>query len=291
MITLHTVGECKAWLAEKRMHMGSEADTGFVPTMGYLHEGHASLIKRAREENDIVAVSIFVNPLQFGPLEDLDRYPKSLEQDLLLCENSGVDLVFAPNVKEMYGENPVMTRVHVDQLGDHLCGASRPGHFDGVCTVVAKLFQIMTPNKAYFGKKDAQQWRILRRMVADLSMNVIIVPCPIIRETDGLAKSSRNVYLTTEQRREAPVLQEVLQQIVQRFGEGERDVEKLRDIAIKKLNKAPGLRLDYLSFVDDETLSPISTIDDSHNVLCAIAAYFGSTRLIDNQELVVAKIE
>ncbi len=287
MKVVHTIAECKAWLSVTRAQKDGKSDTGFVPTMGYLHEGHASLIQKAREENDIVVASIFVNPLQFGPSEDLDRYPRSLEQDLTLCASEGVDLVFAPSVRDMYGENPVLTRVHVDQLGDHLCGASRPGHFDGVCTVVAKLFQIVMPDKAYFGKKDAQQWRIIRRMVADLSIDVSIVPCPIIRERDGLAKSSRNVYLTSEQRRDAPILQQVLQDVLRRFQDGERNVEKLRDRAIERLRTVPGLRLDYLSFVDDATLSPVTTVGENDSVLCAIAGYFGSTRLIDNQELVI----
>ncbi len=286
LIVFHTIADCKAWLSEERAQKEGKSDTGFVPTMGYLHEGHASLIQKARAENDIVVVSIFVNPLQFGPSEDLDRYPRSLKQDLALCETLGVDLVFAPSVYEMYGETPIMTRIHVDQLGEYLCGASRPGHFDGVCTVVAKLFQIFAPTKAYFGKKDAQQWRILRRMVADLSIDVSIIPCPIVRENDGLAKSSRNVYLTAEQRREAPALQQALQQVLRRFQEGERNVDKLRDVAMDRLNAVPGLRLDYLSFVDDETLTKVMTVDEHHTVLCAVAAYFGSTRLIDNQELV-----
>ncbi len=258
---------------------------GFVPTMGFLHEGHASLIKRARSLDDVVIVSIFVNPLQFGPNEDYNRYPREIEQDEKLCEGLGVDLIFAPTALEMYGADGCETSIHVAYLGDHLCGASRPGHFDGVCTVVAKLFQIVTPDRAYFGKKDAQQWRIVRRMVKDLSMPVEIVPCEIVREEDGLAKSSRNVYLSPEERQEAVHLRKTLLLIQDAAIKGQRDVKQLKSLALAYLADHPLVALDYLELVDGDTLQPCAAIRGEAPTLCAIAAYVGKTRLIDNIEL------
>ena len=285
MKVVEKIEPCRTWLKEQKQARLGKAFVGFVPTMGYLHEGHASLLAKAQEDNDIVVVSIFVNPLQFGPTEDLDRYPRDREGDLALCAKLGVDLVFIPDTKEMYGNGSVLTHVHVEALGDHLCGASRPGHFDGVCTVVSKLFHIIEPSRAYFGKKDAQQWRIIKRMVDDLSMDVQIIPCPIVRETDGLAKSSRNAYLTPKQRTQAVVLYEALQRVLHKFLEGESDVGVPRSIAMEKLTFVDQLKLDYLAFVDASTLAPVNVIEDNCSVLCAVAAYFGTTRLIDNIEL------
>lgn len=251
---------------------------GFVPTMGYLHEGHLSLVQKAREENDIVVVSIFVNPTQFGPNEDYNRYPRDLERDLRLLIPFNVDYIFNPSVEEMY---PTYYSVYVDEteMSKYLCGSRRPGHFRGVCTVVTKLFNIVRPNRAYFGQKDAQQFRILRRMVENLNMDVEMVEMPIIRESDGLAMSSRNVYLNDEERREAPRLYKSLLEAKRLIDGGERDVQKIKDAMHQVLNH-PLLRIDYVEVVDEKTLTPVDRIDG--NVIVAIAVFFGKARLIDN---------
>lgn len=251
---------------------------GFVPTMGYLHQGHLSLVQKAREENDIVVVSIFVNPTQFGPNEDYNRYPRDLERDLRLLNPFNVDYIFNPSVEEMY---PAYYSVYVDEteMSKYLCGARRPGHFRGVCTVVTKLFNIVRPTRAYFGQKDAQQFRILRRMVENLNMDVEMVEMPIVREPDGLAMSSRNVYLSDEERREAPRLYKSLLEAKRLIDGGERDVQKIKDAMQRVLNH-PLLKIDYIEVVDEKTLIPVDRIEG--DVIVAIAVFFGKARLIDN---------
>jgi len=251
---------------------------GFVPTMGYLHQGHLSLVQKAREENDIVVVSIFVNPTQFGPNEDYSRYPRDLERDLRLLNPFNVDYIFNPSVEEMY---PAYYSVFVDEteMSKYLCGARRPGHFRGVCTVVTKLFNIVRPTRAYFGQKDAQQFRILRRMVENLNMDVEMVEMPIVREPDGLAMSSRNVYLSDEERREAPRLYKSLLEAKKLIDSGERDVQKIKDEIQRVLNH-PLLKIDYVEIVDEKTLIPVDRIEG--DVIVAIAVFFGKARLIDN---------
>jgi len=251
---------------------------GFVPTMGYLHQGHLSLVQKAREENDIVVVSIFVNPTQFGPNEDYNRYPRDLERDLRLLNPFNVDYIFNPSVEEMY---PAYYSVYVDEteMSKYLCGARRPGHFRGVCTVVTKLFNIVRPTRAYFGQKDAQQFRILRRMVENLNMDVEMVEMPIVREPDGLAMSSRNVYLSDEERREAPRLYKSLLEAKRLIDGGERDVQKIKDAMQRVLNH-PLLKIDYIEVVDEKRLIPVDRIEG--DVIVAIAVFFGKARLIDN---------
>jgi len=251
---------------------------GFVPTMGYLHKGHLSLVQKAKEENDIVVVSIFVNPTQFGPNEDYNRYPRDLERDLRLLNPFNVDYIFNPSVEEMY---PAYYSVFVDEteMSKYLCGARRPGHFRGVCTVVTKLFNIVRPTRAYFGQKDAQQFRILRRMVENLNMDVEMVEMPIVREPDGLAMSSRNVYLSDEERREAPRLYKSLLEAKRLIDGGERDVQKIKGEIQRVLNH-PLLKIDYVEIVDEKTLIPVDRIEG--DVIVAIAVFFGKARLIDN---------
>lgn len=252
---------------------------GFVPTMGYLHDGHLSLVRRARAENDHVAVSIFVNPTQFGPHEDYNRYPRDLERDLQLLTPLGVDLVFAPPVEEMYPPG-FQTWVVVEEVSRPLEGAARPGHFRGVATVVTKLFNIIQPDRAYFGQKDAQQAVVIRRMVQDLNIPVEIVVCPTVREPDGLAMSSRNTYLGPEERRAATVLFRALQAAKARYEEGERDAERLRAVMREVIQAEPLARLDYVSVADPETLQELSRVED--RALLSLAVYIGKTRLIDN---------
>jgi pantoate--beta-alanine ligase len=252
---------------------------GLVPTMGALHEGHLSLIRAAKAKSDVVAASIFVNPTQFGPNEDFTRYPRDLEKDLALLERDGVDLVFVPSVEEMYPQQSV-TWVTVEGLSDRLCGKSRPGHFRGVATVVAKLFNIVEPDIAFFGQKDAAQVAIIRRMVRDLNMPVAIEACPIVRERDGLALSSRNAYLSPEQRQDALVLFRSLSRVRELFADGERNPAILMKAAKKVLSGSTGVRLDYFEIVDPDELTPLATIDGP--ALVAVAAFVGNTRLIDN---------
>jgi len=252
---------------------------GFVPTMGALHEGHLSLVRASKSRCDVTAVSIFVNPLQFGPSEDLARYPRTLDRDASLLQELGVDLLFAPGVDQMYSSS-AKTYVLVDELSNKLDGASRPGHFRGVATVVAKLFEIVRPDYAFFGQKDAAQVAVLRKMVSDLNMDVELVVCPIVREQDGLAMSSRNAYLTPEQRRQALVLNRSLLAIQAAAEAGEYDTAKLIEIGKQVIAEEPGARLDYFAIVDPDTLDPIP--DVSRDALLAVAAYVGPTRLIDN---------
>jgi len=252
---------------------------GLVPTMGALHEGHRSLVRRAQQECDVVAVSIFVNPLQFAPSEDLARYPRTFEADCQMLEAEGVDLLFAPSVAEMYPGGAVTT-ITVQGIGDRLDGASRPGHFTGVATVVAKLFHIVAPDRAYFGQKDAAQLAVLRQMVRDLNFDLEIVACPIVRDPDGLALSSRNRYLTTEERTRALILPRTLSLIESRITEGTRDTATLLEEATTRLSAEPGIALDYLAIVDPDTLLPVPAAIPG--TLIAIAAKVGTTRLIDN---------
>ena len=250
---------------------------GLVPTMGYLHEGHASLIRRARKETDKVVVSIFVNPTQFGEHEDLDSYPRDLSRDQRLCENMGADLIFHPEPAEMYQDPRAF--VSITGLSDHLCGKSRPIHFQGVCTVVSKLFHIVCPDRAYFGQKDAQQLAIIRKMVQDLNFNVEVVGCPIVREADGLAKSSRNIYLSPEERQAALCLSRAV-----RLGEAmaakTNDAGAIRTAMRQVIEAEPLARIDYIEIVNAVTMEPVMTTDGG--ILAALAVYIGKTRLIDN---------
>ena len=252
---------------------------GFVPTMGYLHEGHKSLIDRAVQENDRVVVSVFVNPIQFGPTEDLESYPRDLNADSILCEKAGAALVFAPEVSEMYADN-FTTFVDTSGVTEELCGKSRPIHFRGVCTVVNKLFNIVTPDKAYFGEKDAQQLAVIRRMVRDLNMNVTVVGCPIIREEDGLAKSSRNTYLSAEERQTALVLSKAVFAGKAMIADGETDGDKVLDAMKQIISAEPMARIDYVEMVKWDTIEVHHKVDCP--VLVAMAVYIGKTRLIDN---------
>ena len=252
---------------------------GFVPTMGFLHEGHASLMRRARAENDVVFVSIFVNPLQFGANEDLAAYPRDLDSDLSLCETERVDVIFHPNVDEMYPD-PNPFRVTVGEIGSKLCGRARPGHFDGVATVVAKLFNIAGPCRAYFGRKDAQQLVIIERLARALNFPVTVVGCDIVREPDGLAMSSRNIYLNGEERRAAVVLKRALDEAAAAIGSRERDARRIGNLMGSRISSEPFAKLDYAAVVDAETLEDLDRLD--RPALLAVAAWVGKARLIDN---------
>ena len=276
MKRIATIAEMKAAC---RQETRNGKTLGFVPTMGALHEGHLSLVRASRARCDVTAVSIFVNPLQFGPAEDLDKYPRPLERDAALLEQAGVDLLFTPGVKEMYPPG-AQTYVLVEELSNRLDGASRPGHFRGVATVVAKLFEIVRPDCAFFGQKDAAQVAVLRKLVDDLDMDVEVVVCPIVREKDGLAMSSRNAYLTPEQRQQALVLYRALTRVQTALDHGERESAKLIEIGKQVIAEEPGARLDYFTIVDPDTLEPVAEV--SHCALVAVAAYMGATRLIDN---------
>lgn len=264
--------QVKAWRKEG-------LTVGFVPTMGYLHEGHKSLIDAAVAQNDKVVVSIFVNPMQFGPKEDLASYPRDLERDAALCEAAGADLIFHPEPKEMYAED-FSSYVDMNTLTGGLCGKSRPIHFRGVCTVVAKLFHIVLPDKAYFGQKDAQQLAVIRHMVRDLDFGIEIVGCPIIRESDGLAKSSRNTYLSAKERKAALILSKSLAEGKKALDAKETDAGKVKQIITDIINTEPLAKIDYVEMVDWDTLEPVKQVHGS--VLTAIAVYIGTTRLIDN---------
>ena len=253
--------------------------SGLVPTMGALHEGHLSLVRAAKAACDMVTVSIFVNPLQFGPHEDLAKYPRDFERDSKRLEAERVDCLFAPSVEEMYPEGST-TYLEVEGLSHRLCGGSRPGHFRGVATVVAKLFHIVEADQAFFGQKDAAQVAVLRRMVRDLNFPVEIVVCPIVREPDGLAMSSRNAYLNPQERKSALQLYRSLNEVRKRFDQGERNSTNLIEAGQQVLAQDPGVRLDYFSIVDPETLEPVRELTGKN--LVAVAAFVGSTRLIDN---------
>lgn len=264
--------QVKAWRKEG-------LSVGLVPTMGYLHEGHQSLIKKSVEQNDRTVVSVFVNPMQFGPTEDLESYPRDLQADAKLCESTGADLIFNPEPEEMY-ESGFCSYVNMTGLPDALCGLTRPVHFKGVCTVVNKLFNIVMPDRAYFGEKDAQQLAIIMRMVKDLNMDIEIVGCPIIREADGLAKSSRNVYLTPEERVAAVVLSKAVALGKSMVEEGCKDAKEIVDAMKTLIVAEPLAEIDYVEMVDMDTMKSIQEVKG--HVLCAMAVKFGKARLIDN---------
>ncbi|MDE5872962.1 MAG: pantoate--beta-alanine ligase [Lachnospiraceae bacterium] len=253
---------------------------GLVPTMGYLHEGHESLIKKAVAENDRVVVSVFVNPMQFGPKEDLASYPRDIDADSRLCEAAGASLIFHPEPEEMYEEG-FCAFVDMTGLTNALCGLSRPVHFRGVCTVVNKLFNIVMPDRAYFGEKDAQQLAVVKRMVKDLNMDIEIVGCPIIREADGLAKSSRNTYLSPESRKQAVILSKSIFMAKQMMLDGEKDAAKVKKAMVDMINTMPLADIDYVEIVDVNTMKNVEKIEG--DILCAIAVNIGGeARLIDN---------
>lgn len=262
--------------AKKQMKRGNTI--GFVPTMGFLHEGHTSLVKRAREEDDIVVMSVFVNPLQFGPNEDFDRYPRDIKRDEELAREAGVDILFYPHVREMYPEDRTTT-LTVNKRVDTLCGESRPGHFDGVATVVLKLFQIVLPDRAYFGLKDAQQVAVIKGLVEDFNVPVEIVPCPIVREVDGLAKSSRNVYLTPSERTDASELSNSLVRAKEAIRSGETSASKIKRLVEEMLQQTVG-EIDYVEVLSYPGLKPIEAIDE--DIIVAVAVQFSAARLIDN---------
>lgn len=278
MTIAHTIQDVRKSLDAARRDGRS---IGFVPTMGALHAGHWALIERARAECDVVVVSIFVNPLQFGPAEDLDRYPATLDADLAGCEQRGADLVFCPSVSAMYGDRTrFKTRVHVEKLSNCLCGRSRTNHFDGVCTVVAKLFGIVGPDRAFFGEKDYQQLMIVREMVADLSIPVEIVPCATCREADGLAISSRNQFLSAEQREAATSIHASLAGAVESVKAGHTDAANLVQNIRHQIETSGADRIDYVEIVDAITLDSLARIDRPARI--CVAAFYGETRLIDN---------
>lgn len=277
MLILDRVGTAQQWCVEQKR---AGKTIGLVPTMGYLHEGHLALVEQARQQCDVVVVSIFVNPMQFGVGEDFETYPRDLSRDVAMLEDLGADALFAPSIAEMY---PLGYNTFVEVGGDitaRLCGASRPGHFKGVATVVSKLFNICVPDLAYFGQKDAQQVMVLEKMVRELNIPLEIVRVPIVREEDGLAKSSRNVYLDTEQRRQALVLSKALQEAERMIIQGERDVARLKGIMRAVIAASPQAVIDYVEIYDATDLGDVEQVD--RKVLMALAVKFGSTRLIDN---------
>lgn len=276
MIIFNNIKELKAHLKKQKL----EGKTiGLVPTMGFLHAGHLSLISKAKQENNIVVVSIFVNPTQFGPNEDYERYPRNLEKDFELSQGAGADIIFNPEVKEMYPEN-YYTYVEVTGITELLCGISRPGHFKGVTTVVSKLFNIISPDKAYFGQKDAQQCVVIKKMVKDLNLDIDIIVCPIIREKDGLALSSRNVYLNEKEKEQATVLYQSLEKAKEKIEKNERNSKIIKELIRKIINEKELAKTEYIEIVDLETLKEVKEIKGS--ILIALAVKFGRTRLIDN---------
>lgn len=277
MEILESPAAVHAWRAE------NPQSTGLVPTMGFLHEGHLELVRRCRAENELSVVSIFVNPTQFAPGEDLDRYPRDEERDLRLLRELGVHAVYLPTPDVIYPPG-FETYVVPGETATVLEGEVRPGHFRGVLTVVLKLFNAVTPTRAYFGRKDAQQLRLIRRMVKDLDLSLEIVPCPIVREPDGLAMSSRNVYLSDEERKAAVVLNRALHEAAERYASGERSAERLRTLIRERIEQEPLASIDYVSVADDVLLNEITGTIESR-ALVSLAVRFGSTRLIDNIEL------
>lgn len=275
MKIIETIQELKQFVGEQK---AAGKSIGLVPTMGYLHEGHQSLMKQARKENDTVIVSDFVNPIQFGPNEDYDAYPRDLAHDTQKASQEGVDVLFVPSVEEMYPQN-YATYTEVEGLTENLCGAQRPGHFRGVCTVVLKLFHLTKADRAYFGQKDIQQLMIIRRMAQDLNLDIEIIGLPIVREEDGLAKSSRNKYLSPQERKDALSLSQALQTARMMIGQGERSAEVLRQAMQEIFDKLP-CTIDYIKIVDRETLKDTDSVDRPS--IIALAIKFGNTRLIDN---------
>lgn len=276
MIIVNRIEDVRNTVKEWKKHGLS---VGFVPTMGYLHDGHQSLIKKAYEENDRIVVSIFVNPMQFGPTEDLDTYPRDLERDSKICKDAGANLIFHPEDKEMYKDD-FLTFVDMNGLTEGLCAKSRPIHFRGVCTVVTKLLNIVYPDRIYFGQKDAQQLAIIKRMVKDLNIDVEVIGCPIVREEDGLARSSRNVYLSTEERKAATILNKSLSKAKTLIENGEKSSEVIINQIKETINSEPLARIDYVEVVDSLSMEKVKYIEKS--VLVAMAVYIGETRLIDN---------
>jgi pantoate--beta-alanine ligase len=270
-------------LAEIRaLRLGIGGTVGFVPTMGYIHEGHLTLVKQARKENSAVIVSIYVNPAQFGPKEDFDAYPRDLDRDLELLQKEGMDIVFVPSDDDMYPPG-FSSWVDVEKLTGRLEGASRQGHFRGVATVVTKLFNIIQPTRAYFGQKDAQQVVVIKKMVVDLNMNLIVVVVPTVRESDGLAMSSRNIYLNTKERRAATILFKALTLARQLYWSGERDAEKIRQRMTLLIQKEPLAQIDYISVANADTLEELDLLD--RPAVASLAVKIGRTRLIDNMPL------
>lgn len=279
-VVLDTADAVRRWSREARRKGGRVA---LVPTMGALHAGHLALVREARSRADRVVVSVFVNPTQFGPGEDFEAYPRTLESDLAALAGEGCcDAVFAPPASEIYPEGENLTWVTVDRMGDHLCGASRPGHFRGVTTVVARLFAIVEPDVAVFGLKDAQQFFILRRMTREMGFGIEMVGLPTVRETDGLAMSSRNRYLDAAQRNAAPALFRALSAARTRVEQGERDAHTLVGSVREALERVPECRIDYVQLVATSDLQPVDTMQPGKQVLLALAAWFGTARLIDN---------
>lgn len=272
----HTIAEIREFVRQAR---GKGHSIGFVPTMGYLHEGHLELMRRAREQCDTVVVSIFVNPTQFGPGEDLASYPRDLERDARMAEGVGADAIFNPGAEEIYPAG-YCTYVDVERITEYLCGASRPGHFRGVATVVSKLFNIVKPDYAFFGQKDAQQVLIIKRMAADLNMEVEVVTVPTVRERDGLAMSSRNIYLEPEQRRAALVLSKSLNRAAEEVRAGERNAAKIRQLVIDMIKAEPLADIDYVEIYSHPDLEPVESIEGP--ALLALAVRMGRARLIDN---------
>lgn len=276
MRVIEKISDLKAVIRSQKL---AGKTIGFVPTMGYLHEGHISLVKASREENDYTIMSIFVNPTQFGPNEDFEKYPRDMERDTRMAEEAGVDIIFAPTKDEMYPDR-YKTYVEVEDITSVLCGKTRPGHFKGVTTVVAKLFNIVEPDKAYFGQKDAQQVIVIKKMARDLNMNLEVVTCPIIRECDGLAMSSRNTYLSSEERKAAVILSKSLFEAQDLIKKGERDAAELVKYISEKISTVDFAKIDYIEITDAENLEKADVI--SGKVLIALAVRFGKTRLIDN---------
>lgn len=276
MIIVKTIEEVRSYVRKWREEGLS---VGLVPTMGFLHEGHASLISRASSENAKTVVSVFVNPIQFGPNEDFESYPRDMDHDTQVAESAGADIIFNPEPEEMY-KGDFSTFVDMNGLTEELCGLSRPGHFRGVCTVVTKLFNIVKPDRAYFGKKDAQQLAVIRHMVQDLNVDIEIVGCPIVREEDGLAKSSRNTYLSPEERKAAVVLSKSIDAGKELIKSGETDssiiLAKMREV----INEEPLAKIDYIKIVDAGTIEQTDNVKEP--AICAMAVYIGKTRLIDN---------
>ncbi|TNF46977.1 pantoate--beta-alanine ligase [bacterium] len=273
-------------MQENSSRLRNEGDRiGFVPTMGFLHEGHLSLMRRAREENHTLVASIFVNPTQFGPDEDFKDYPREMERDSVMCREEGVDLLFAPSTEQMYPDN-FRTTVHVSHLTEVLCGRSRIGHFDGVTTVVAKLFSIVRPHKAYFGLKDYQQYRVISRMTRDLDMDIDVVGMPIIREEDGLAMSSRNTYLSMQERQSALSLNRSLREAEQMVADGILEAEIIKSRVRGIIEAEAHTRIDYIQIVDMNDLTDVQNIEGQ--ALLALAVHVGNARLIDNTKLVSA---
>jgi pantoate--beta-alanine ligase len=276
LITIRTIEEMQKRMIEYRQNGKT---IGFVPTMGYLHEGHVALLQEARKANDIVVLSIFVNPLQFGPNEDFDRYPRDFARDEKIAKEAGVDVLFYPDVKEMYPHEPSVI-VTVKERVDVLCGKSRPGHFDGVATVVTKLFNIVMPHRAYFGMKDAQQVAVIDGLIRDFHFPIELIAVPTVREADGLAKSSRNVYLSEQERKEAPVLYASLQKAKALIEKGERNVETIRQAIITEISTKTSGTIDYVDIYSYPDLKPLDKL--AGNIIIAIAVRFTNARLIDN---------